>query len=110
MVGRTLNEKIKEGLGFEPSQIIEFCQRWKVTELALFGSALRDDFREESDIDILISFAPDATWSLFDIVTMKYQLEDIFHREVDLIEEGGLVNPYRRKSILEEKEIIYAAS
>jgi len=45
-------------------RIAEFCRRWKITELALFGSVLRDDFRPDSDVDVLVTFAPDAPWSL----------------------------------------------
>jgi len=58
--------------------IASLCQRWKVTEFALFGSIFRDDFRPDSDVDVLVSFAPDAKWSLFDIVHMKEELETLF--------------------------------
>lgn len=110
MVEKTLNNQFMENkLKYELTRINEFCQRWKVRELAFFGSILRNDFTDNSDIDLLISFAPDATWSLIDFLTMKYQLEDIFGREVDLVEKEGLRNPYRRRSILKEKEIIYDA-
>lgn len=110
MVEKTLNKQfIENKLKYELAQINEFCQRWKVRELAFFGSILRDDFTDNSDIDLLISFDPDATWSLIDFLNMKYQLEDIFGREVDLVEKEGLRNPYRRRSILKEKEIIYDA-
>jgi hypothetical protein len=111
MQKKILNQKIqpKYALEYEPARVDEFCRQWKVSELAFFGSVLREDFREDSDIDVLISFDPDAAWSLFDLVTMKDQLEDIFSREVDLVEKDGLINPFRRRSILEELEIIYAA-
>lgn len=51
--------------------IASFCDRWKITEFALFGSILRDDFRPDSDVDVLVSFAPDAKWSLWGIIAIK---------------------------------------
>jgi hypothetical protein len=85
-----------------------FCQRWKVTEFALFGSILRDDFRPDSDVDVLVSFAPDEKWSLFDIVYMKEKLKTLFGREVDLVQKDYLRNPFRRYEILSTKQVIYA--
>lgn len=89
-------------------KIAEFCRRWKITEFALFGSVLRDDFRPDSDIDVLVSFAPDAEWSLFDLVKMQEELETLFQREVDLVEKAGLRNPFRRSEILRTCQVIYA--
>lgn len=86
-----------------------FCQRWKVTEFALFGSVLRQDFRPESDVDVLVSFSEDAHWSLWDLVEMQQELETIFGREVDLVESGTLRNPFRRQAILSTKKVLYAA-
>ncbi len=86
-----------------------FARRWRVTELALFGSALRDDFGPESDIDLLVTFDPEAPWSLFDIAAMKLELEDLFGRSVDLVEEKALRNPYRRRAILNSSQRLYAA-
>jgi predicted nucleotidyltransferase len=93
-------------------KIADFCRRWQVTELALFGSALRGDFRPDSDIDVLISFAPEVRWSLFDLVTMEQELEAILGREVDLVERNAVEqaeNYIRRKSILSHTEVIYAS-
>ena len=92
-----------------PRQLGEFCRRWKVTEFAVYGSALREDFRAHSDIDVLVSFAPQAGWSLFDLVEMQDELEQIFGREVDLVERDSLQNPFRRRAILENMQVIYAA-
>jgi uncharacterized protein len=83
------------------------ARRWKIRELAVFGSVLREDFSEESDIDLLVSFAPDARLGLFDLVELKEELENLFGRKVDLVEKKGLVNPFRRKAILETAQIIY---
>jgi uncharacterized protein len=86
-----------------------WCRRWKVVELAIFGSALRDDFGPQSDVDLLVSFEEDAPWSLFDFVAMQDELEEIFGREVDLVEREGLRNPIRRRAILSTARPLYAA-
>lgn len=90
-------------------QLAEFCHRNRIRELALFGSVLRNDFRPDSDVDVLVEFAPDARWSLFDLVAMQDELKTLFGREVDLVEREGLRNPFRRRAILNNLEIIYAA-
>jgi len=87
-----------------------FCERWKVSELAIFGSALRSDFSPASDIDLLISFAEDAHWGLFDLVQMEDELELLFGRDVDLIEKKAIENSenyIRRRGILDGAEIVY---
>src|SRR6266478_8854491 len=84
-------------------KIQEFCQRWKITEFALFGSVLRDDFRPDSDVDVLVTFAPETRYSLFDLVHMQDELKEIFGREVDLVERKAVErseNYIRRKHIL----------
>ena len=90
-------------------RIAAFCYRWKIAEFSLFGSVLREDFRPDSDIDVLIEFAPDAAWSLFDRVDMIDELKAIFGRDVDLVSKRGLRNPFRRKAILSTRQVIYAA-
>ena len=98
-------------LGIPSNQLQEFCDRWKVSELAVFGSALRSDFSPASDIDVLISFAEDAHWGLFDLVRMQDELESLFGREVDLVERKAVENSenyIRRRGILEGAEIVYS--
>jgi uncharacterized protein len=90
-------------------KIADFCRKWKVIEFALFGSVLSKDFRPDSDIDVLVSFSEDVKWSLFDIVRMQNELNEIFGREVDLVEKDAIRNPFRRHSILRSKKVIYAA-
>ena len=89
-----------------------FCERWKITEFAVFGSVLRDDFRPDSDIDVLVTFAPDARWSLFDIVHMQDELAAIVGRDVDLAEREAIEespNYLLRKDILDSATVVYAA-
>ena len=94
-----------------PTERIEaFCRKWRITELALFGSVLRGDFRSDSDVDVLVTFAPDARWSLWDIVEAQQELEELFGRKVDLVEKKWLKNPFRRYSILTSKQVIYGSS
>ena len=90
-------------------RIAEFCQRWSITEFSLFGSALRDDFRPDSDVDVLVSIDPKAHIGLLDVAQMNIELEAMFKRPVDLIEKEGLRNPYRRKEILRTAQVVYAA-
>jgi len=88
--------------------LAEFCRKWRVRELSLFGSAVRDDFGPESDLDFLVSFNPEAPWSLWDLMEMKEGLEALFGRRVDLVEKEALRNPWRKREILRTYEVIYA--
>jgi len=87
--------------------VAKLCRRWKIKRLSLFGSVLRDDFGAESDIDVLVAFRDDAPWSLWDWIEMTDEMRILFGREVDVVEESGLTNPFRRQRILETREVIY---
>jgi predicted nucleotidyltransferase len=94
------------------NRINQFCQKWNVTEFALFGSAVRQDFGLSSDVDVLVTLAPDAHTTLFDLVGMENELEEIFGRKVDLVSRRGLEasrNYIRRKAILSSAQVLYAA-
>jgi uncharacterized protein len=91
------------------AKIEAFCRRWKIKEFALFGSILREDFRPDSDIDVLVSFAPDAGITFDNRVEMLDELAEIFGRQVDLVEKDAIRNPFRRHEILTTKEVVYAA-
>ena len=94
------------------TKIAEFCQRWNISEFALFGSVLRADFRPDSDVDVLVSFTPQAHVTLFDMVHMRDELKTIFGREVDLISKRGVMNSrnyLRRKYILDSAQVIHVA-
>lgn len=93
-------------------KIAEFCKKWQIREFSFFGSVLRDDFRPDSDIDVLATFANDAEHSLFDMVHMEDELKTIFGRNVDLASRRGIEasrNYARRNAILSSTEVIYAA-
>jgi predicted nucleotidyltransferase len=112
MVTSTVVSQSKVRVTIPRKKLAEFCNRWKITELALFGSVLRNDFRSDSDIDLLVSFSPRAKISLFDLVRMQNELKEIFGRDVDLVERRAIENSenyIRRKSILSNTKVIYAA-
>ena len=90
-------------------KLVEFCHRWRIVEMGFFGSILREDFGEESDVDVLVSFAPNSSWTLLDLSAMRDELSDLFGRKVDMVEREALRNPFRRKEILQTVELVYAA-
>ena len=85
------------------------CRRWDVRELSLFGSAIRLDFGPASDVDVLVSFSPTSSWSLLDLLRLRDELESLFGRRVDLVEKEAVRNPFRRRTILGDRRILYAA-
>jgi hypothetical protein len=94
------------------AKVGEFCRKWKIAELALFGSVLREDFRSSSDIDVLVSFEPHARWSLLDVVEMQNELEAVLGRKVDLVERSAIErseNYIRRRHVLDSAEPVYVA-
>lgn len=93
-------------------KIAAFCRKWNITEFALFGSVLRDDFRPDSDIDVLVTFAPDSHHSLFDHVHMQDELGEILGRKVDLADRHGVErsrNYIVRKHILKSAQVLNVA-
>ena len=92
-----------------PDEVRGFCRKWLVRELSLFRSVLRDDFRQDSAVDVLVSFQPGHQWSLFDVLDMEDEFAAMLNRPVDLVVKEGLRNPFRRYEILATREVIYAA-
>jgi uncharacterized protein len=103
-----LQQVISDRLKVSLAEIEDYCRRWQITEFALFGSVLRDDFRSDSDVDVLVVFAPDVRLALSDLLDMKEELEKRFGRSVDIVEKNLLKNPYRRANILNTHQVIYA--
>jgi len=107
------NKRSNVSLQIPYSRIKDFCLKWKISEFALFGSAIRNDFGLDSDIDALVTFDSTAKWTLFDHVDMQTELEAILNRDVDLVSRGGIErsrNHIRREEILDSAQVIYAAS
>ena len=99
-------------VAYSPSALAEFCRRWMITRLELFGSVLRDDFRADSDIDVLVTFAEGANWTLFDHVHMRDELSELLGRRVDVVNRRAIersANWIRRAQILDTAEPWYAA-
>ena len=93
-------------------QLAAFCQKWKIVELSVFGSALRDDFGPDSDLDFLVSFHPVSRWSLWDHAQMELERVEMLGRDVDLISRRGIEqsrNWIRKNEILGTARTVYAA-
>lgn len=90
-------------------RITDFCRRWRVKELSLFGSVLGEGFRPDSDVDVLVVFDESAEWDLWDHLHAEEELSEILGRPVDLVQKSALRNPFRRNHILRNRKIIYAA-
>lgn len=101
-----------KALGVDLDRLAELCDRWKIAEIALFGSALRDDFRPDSDIDLLVTFRDDAEWSLIDMGPLERELAALVGRTVDVISRDAVErsqNWIRRRAILDTAVSVYAA-
>jgi predicted nucleotidyltransferase len=100
----SLAARLAGRLTLDRERLAAFCERWAVAELALFGSVLRDDFRPDSDVDVLVAFAPGARHGLFDLVEMEEELAGLLGRRVDLVTRRAVEesdNWIRRRAILD---------
>lgn len=96
-------------LEINENKVKEIASSYKILELYIFGSALRQDFNDKSDIDLLIKLSKDSGYSIFELIEIKEKFENLFSRKIDLVELEGLRNPYRKEEILKTAKIIYAA-
>lgn len=96
-------------ISISPEFVQEFCRKWHVSELSLFGSVLRPDFRASSDVDFLVAFEPGRNATLEQWMAMEDELRALLGREIDLVERRLVVNPFRRHHILTNRQILYAA-
>jgi hypothetical protein len=104
--------KVNGSIEVPDAEVGAFCRKWKISEMALFGSVLRDDFGPESDIDVLVRFERPIMWGLLDVAHMEKELSEVLGRKVDLIDWLGVEespNYIRRKSILGSARTVYAA-
>lgn len=103
---------VRSRLGIEDDLLADFCQKWKIVRVEIFGSALREDFRPESDVDLLVTFTEDAPWSLLDIVHLEDELSRLLGRRTEIAERRAIeqsTNPFRRRGILGSAQLLYAA-
>ena len=104
-------QQVVTNIALPIDRIRAFCQKWGVRKFALFGSVLREDFNDESDVDVLLEFRDDVRYGLSGLVQMGDELEDIFGRSVDLIDRRAVEqsrNYIRREIIFDSAEVIYA--
>jgi predicted nucleotidyltransferase len=97
-----------QGIDFPMEEIVALCQRFQVRELAVFGSALGEDFRADSDLDILVEFEPEAIVGFMILGKLQRELSNLLHRKVDLVPKRGLKS-YIRQAVLDSREVLYAA-
>jgi len=103
---------VADSLDLAGPEVAAFCRRWKVYELAVFGSALREDFGPDSDVDVLVTFGSDANWGLLEQTTMESELAALLGRKVDLVSRRAVersTNWIRRQAILGSAEIVHVA-
>jgi predicted nucleotidyltransferase len=105
----TIEKMRKNGISLNYNDIVLLCEKYGINELSIFGSSIRDDFTQNSDVDILVSFGKTSEITLFDIMDLEKEFSQVFKREVDIVEKESLKNPIRKNRILSTREIIYAA-
>ena len=106
----TVYEKLQQnGITLTQNHILPLVQKYQIKEISVFGSSIRPDFSGTSDIDILIEFNDSKSISLLDILEIQEYLSALTNRPIDIVEPDGLINPYRRESILTTKEPLYVA-
>jgi hypothetical protein len=101
-----------KNINIQEEQLKEICKRYLIRELAVFGSALRQDFNDKSDVDLLIEFEPESGITLFNIVDLKEEFEKLFGRDVDIVSKKAIQqsrNHLKRKSILANFKVIYVS-
>ena len=92
------------------AELAAFCQRWQITRMELFGSVLRDDFRPDSDVDVLVTFAPEVTLRFADFMQMEQELSELLGRRVDVGTRRSVErdeNYLRRRAILDSAQVVY---
>ena len=103
-------EKLKKnGILFNYDDVVFLCKKYRVIELSVFGSSIRDDFSQNSDVDILVSFESESGTTLFGLIDLEEDFSKLLNREVDIVEKESLKNPIRKEKILSTREILYAA-
>ena len=103
-------ERLKRnGIVINYDDIVRLCVKYKVNELSIFGSSIREDFSRDSDIDMLVSFNEGHKATLFDVMDLENEFSLLFDRKADIVEKKSLKNPMRKNKILTTREIIYKA-
>jgi predicted nucleotidyltransferase len=102
----------RQNIDIPQKQLADFCQRWSISEFALFGSVLRDDFDLGSDVDILATFTPGTEWSLLDHLRMEQELATLLGRKIDLFSKRTVEKSHnwiRRREILNTAKVVHVS-
>lgn len=102
----------KPRIPLDMEKIKQFCEKWKIVEFSLFGSVLTDDFRPDSDVDVMVEFAEDARPTFFTLTDIEDGLKEMFGHEIDLVTKRSVTtseNHLMRRSILSNKRTLYAS-
>src|SRR5215475_8895055 len=105
----TMEKLQKNGIFLNNNDIVILCKKYKISELSIFGSSIRDDFTQNSDVDILVSFEKNSEITLFDIMDLENEFSELLQKKVEIVEKESLKNLIRKNNILSTREIIYAA-
>jgi len=105
----TVERLRSNGITVDMNSVMEIAHSYRIRQISVFGSALRDDFSSNSDIDLLVTFERDAEVSLFDIMELEERFSGVFGRTVQIVEPESLRNPVRRRTILSTSVSLYAA-
>ena len=98
----------RNGVHLKYEDVVRICQKYSICELSVFGSALREDFNDGSDIDILITYADVWSNDPFDFMYIEEEFKQLLDREIDIVDKDAIRNPIRREDILATMEVIYA--
>ena len=104
----TLKKLENNGIHIKYEDIVKICEKYRLSELSIFGSSIRGDFKANSDIDILIAYEDVWQNDPFDFIDIQEEFEIITGRKVDIIDKDALTNPIRKEDILASREVIYA--
>ncbi|MCB9357519.1 MAG: nucleotidyltransferase domain-containing protein [Calditrichaeota bacterium] len=107
-----MKDESRPRIELDQEKIKAFCSKWQIVELSLFGSVLTDDFRPDSDVDVMVTFAAGARWKLWDVDEAERELAEMIGRPVDLVERVSVEksrNYIRRNHILDHARRIYVA-
>lgn len=102
-------DAIHPSLDVSRETLAQFCEKWQIIEFSLFGSAARGELRPDSDIDVMVQFAPEARHGLYALFDIETELKAMFGREVDVLTTKEIRNPFRRRSIMRDLTVLYAA-
>jgi len=104
----TIEKLQRNGVFLNYADVIRLCKKYCIIEFSIFGSSIRDDFTQDSDVDILVSFDRNSKTTLFDIIELEDEISSLLNRKADIVDKDSLKNPIRKNKIISTREILYA--